>query len=161
RGMHISARCGGARVSCEGIIMRVSILGLLVTLTFGFGLYWTPRVATAQQPGKVYRIGFLSVLSPPAPAQPDGQQPFPPLQPFCQEMRKSGWIEGQNIVMDARWADMQFDRLPTLATELVQLPVDLIVAAASVETEAAKQAASTIPIVMAHSLDAAKTGLVA
>src|SRR5215510_11722232 len=100
-------------------------------------------------------------MSPPAPAQPAGQPHLPFLQPFWQEMQKLGWKEGQNIVMEARWADLQFERLPTLATELVQLPVDLIIAEASVETEAAKQATSTIPIVMAHSLDAVKTGLVA
>lgn len=141
--------------------MRFSPLGLLVTLAWGIGLCWPPLVATAQQPGKVYRIGFLSVMSPPAPAQPDGQQQSPLLQPFWQEMRKLGWREGQNIVMEARWADMRFERLPALATELVQLPVDLIVAEASFETDAAKQATSTIPIVMAHSLDAVKTGLVA
>jgi putative ABC transport system substrate-binding protein len=76
-------------------------------------------------------------------------------------MWQLGWREGQNIVMEAHWADIQFERLPALATELVQLPVDLIVAEASLETEAAKQATRTIPIVMAHSLDAVKTGLVA
>jgi putative ABC transport system substrate-binding protein len=141
--------------------MRLSTLGLLVTLTCGMGLFWTPLVATAQQPGKVYHIGFLSAMSPPAPSNPDGQQPSPLLQPFWEEMRKLGWIEGQNIVMEARWADMRFERLPALATELVQLQVDLIVAVGSVETDAAKQATTTIPIVMAHSLDAVKAGLVA
>src|SRR5215510_8929618 len=100
-------------------------------------------------------------MSPPAPAQPAGQPHLPFLQPFWQEMQKLGWREGQNIVMEARWADMRFERLPALATELVQLQVDLIVAVGIVETDAAKQATTTIPIVMAHSLDAVKTGLVA
>src|SRR5215470_17251810 len=139
--------------------MRLRPLGLLVTLALGLGLFWPPRVATAQQPDKVYHIGFLSLLSPPAPS--DGQQRALVFQPFWQEMRKLGWIEGQNIVMEERWADMRFERLAALATELVQLPVDLILAEASVETDAAKQATGTIPIVMAHSLDAVKTGLVA
>src|SRR6516162_6342173 len=137
--------------------MRFRTLGLLVILACGLGLFCTPLVATAQQPGKVYRIGFLSLLSP--PAQPDGQQQS--LRPFWQEMRKLGWMEGQNIVMEARWADMQFERMPALATELVERKVDLIVAAASLATVAAKQATSTIPIVMVNSLDAVKTGLVA
>src|SRR5262245_50295737 len=141
--------------------MRLSPLGLVVTLACGIGLCWTPLMAIAQQPGKVYRIGFLSAMSPPAPAQPDGPPRSPLLQPFWEEMRKLGWIEGQNLVLEARWADRRFERLPALATELVQLPVDLILAEASLETEAAKQATSTIPIVMAHSLDAVKTGLVA
>src|SRR5262249_29636742 len=102
-----------------------------------------------------------SAMAPPAPAQPPGQQRSPLLQPFWQAMQQLGWREGQNMVMEARWADLQFERLPALATELVQLPVDLIVAEASLETEAAKQATRTIPIVMAHSLDAVKTALVA
>src|SRR5262245_60349831 len=83
--------------------MRLSTLGLLVTLAWGLGLFGTPCVATAQQPGKVYRIGFLSAMSPPASAQPAGQQQSPLLQPFWHEMRKLGWREGQNIVMEARW----------------------------------------------------------
>jgi putative ABC transport system substrate-binding protein len=148
-------------VFSEGRIMRLSTLGLLVTLACGIGLCWTPRVATAQQPGKVYRIGFLSAMSPPAPSKTDGQRQSLLLQPFLQEMRQLGWREGQNIVMEERWADMRFERLPALATELVQLPVDLIVAAATLETVAAKEATSTIPIVMVNSLDAVKTGLVA
>src|SRR5262249_33757536 len=141
--------------------MRFRTLGLLVILACGLGLFCTPLVATAQQPGKVYRIGFLSLLSPPAPSKPDGQQQALFFQPFWQEMRKLGWMEGQNIVMEERWADMQFERMPALATELVELKVDLIVAAESLATVAAKQATSTIPIVMVNSLDAVKTGLVA
>src|SRR5215831_2632682 len=141
--------------------MRLRTLGLLVILACGLGLFCTPRVATAQQPGKVYRIGFLSLLSPPAPSQPDGQQQALLFQPFWQEMRKLGWSEGQNIVMEERWADLQFERMPALATELVERKVDLIVTAASLATVAAKQATSTIPIVMVNSLDAVKTRLVA
>jgi putative ABC transport system substrate-binding protein len=76
-------------------------------------------------------------------------------------MRQLGWMEGQNIVMEARWADMRVERLPALATELVQQQVDLIIATATLETVAAKQATSTIPIVMVNSLDAVKRGLVA
>src|SRR5262245_8661934 len=141
--------------------MRLSTLGLLITLAWGLGLFWTPSVATAQQPGKVYRIGFLSFWSPPSPSTPDGQQRSSFLQPFWQGMRKLGLIEGQNIVMEERWADIQFERMPALAAELVELKVDLIVAEESLATVAAKQATSTIPIVMVNSLDAVKTGLVA
>src|SRR5215475_7700950 len=141
--------------------MRLRTIGLLVILACGLGLFCTPLVATAQQPGKVYRIGFLSLLSPPAPSQPDGQQQALLFQLFWQEMRKLGWMEGQNIVMEERWADMQFERMPALATELVERKVDLIVTAASLATVAAKQATSTIPIVMVNSLDAVQTGLVA
>jgi putative ABC transport system substrate-binding protein len=131
--------------------MRLCTLGLLVTLACGLGLFETPCVATAQQQGKVYRIGFLSLLSPPAPSQPDGQQQSRYFQPFWHEMQKLGWMEGQNIVMEERWADMQVERMPTLATELVERKVDLIVAAASVATVAAKQASITASATFGHS----------
>ena len=133
--------------------MWLSTIGLLVT--FGIGLLWPPLVATAQQPGKVYRIGFLSALFP--PSEPDWQQ----RSPFLQGLRELGWIEGQNMVIERRWAERQFERLPALATELVQLKVDLIVAAASLEIAAAKQATTTIPVVMMTPFDAVETGLVA
>ena len=134
--------------------MRLSAVGLIVT--FGISLLWTPLVATAQQPGKVYRIGFLATFSPPLPSAPT-----PVWDAFWQGMRALGWIEGQNIVVERRWAEGRIERLPALAMELVQLKVDLIVAGASLETHAAKQATSTIPIVMVSPVDAVKTGLVA
>ena len=134
--------------------MWLSSIGLLVT--FGISLLWTPLVATAQQPGKVYRIGFLSTFSPPLPLAPT-----PVWDAFWQGMRERGWIEGQNIVVERRWAEGRIERLPALAMELVQLKVDLIVAGASLETRAAKQATSTIPIVMVSPVDAVKIGLVA
>ena len=137
--------------------MRRSSLGLLVTFACGIGLFWTPLVATAQQPGKVYRIGFLSADSPPLPSALRTKQG----EAFWQQLRELGWMEGQNIVMERRWADRQFERLPALATELVQLKVDLIVAAASLEIIAAKKATRTIPIVMWGPFDAVEAGLVA
>ena len=139
-----------ARVRMRFAVMAAALL--LSVVPFGLG---------AQQPGKVYRIGFLSLWSPPALATPDEHQRSPFFQPFWEAMRQLGWREGQNIVMEERWADTQVERLPALATELVQMQVDLILAAATVETEAAKQATQTIPIVMVNSLDAVNTGLVA
>jgi len=76
-------------------------------------------------------------------------------------MRELGWIEGQNIVVERRWAELRLDRLPALATELVQLKVALILTIAGAETIAAKTATRTIPIVMGSSLDAVEQGLVA
>jgi putative ABC transport system substrate-binding protein len=76
-------------------------------------------------------------------------------------MRELGWIEGQNIVVERRWAELRLDRLPALATELVQLKVDLILTIAGAETIAAKTATKTIPIVMGSSLDPVEQGLVA
>jgi putative tryptophan/tyrosine transport system substrate-binding protein len=133
--------------------MRLSAIGLMLTLALGFLV--VPLCSHAQQPGKVYHIGYLSALFP--PAEPDWQQ----RSPFLQGMRELGWIEGQNMVMERRWAARQFERLPALATELVQLKVDLIVAEASLEIAAAKKATTTIPVVMLTPFDAVETGLVA
>jgi ABC-type uncharacterized transport system substrate-binding protein len=126
-------------------IARIGILTL--------GLLLTPLCSDAQQPGKVYRIGFLSAVSPASPT--------PLHDAFLQQMRELGWIEGQNLVMERRWAEGRVERLPALATELVQRKVDLIVAGASLETVAAKKATRTIPIVMVVPADAVETGLVA
>src|SRR5262249_51762066 len=122
-------------------------IGLMLILALG--LLWAALVVAAQQPGKVYRIGFLSTYSPPLPSAPT-----PGRDAFWQGMRELGWIEGQNIVVERRWAEGRIERLPALAMELVQLKVDLIVAGASFETRAAKQATSTIPIVMGGPVDA-------
>ena len=72
-----------------------------------------------------------------------------------------GWMEGQNIVVERRWAERQFARLPALATELVQRKVDLILAGDGAAIGAAKQATRTIPIVMSASLDAVEQGFIA
>jgi putative ABC transport system substrate-binding protein len=134
--------------------MRLSTIGLLVI--FGIGLLWTPLVATAQQPGKVYRVGFLSAYSPLLPSAPT-----PVMDAFWQQLRELGWIEGQNIVMERRWAERRLERLPALATELVQLKVDLLLVQDGAAIVAAKQATSIIPIVMNGSLDAVEQGFVA
>ena len=127
--------------------MRLSALGLIVTLALG--LLVAPLAATAQQPGQVYRIGVLSAFSP--PAEPDGQQQssiWDLWGTFWQGMRELGWMEGQNIVVEYRWAERRFARLPALATELVQRKVDVILVGDGAAIVAAKQATSTIPIVM-------------
>ena len=118
-------------------------------------LFVAPLVSVAQKPVKLARIGILSAYSP--PSDPGGQQ----RAPFWQAMRELGWIEGENIMVERRWAELRLDRLPALATELVQLKVDLILATAGAETLAAKAATRTIPIVMLTSLDAVAQGLVA
>jgi len=127
-------------------------IGLAVVLTLSLVL--GPLVAETQSP-KLPRIGTLSAFSP--RSQPDWHQ----RAPFWQAMNELGWIEGQNILVEGRWAEGRLDRLPALATELVQLKVDLILAAAGAEIFAAKRATKTIPIVMAASLDAEEQGFVA
>ena len=119
----------------------------LVTVTGGFLL--TGLDAAAQQAGKVYRVGFLW----------DTPAVWPhALEAFRQGLRDLGWVEGQNIVIEYRWTDGRFDRLPGLVEELVRLKVDLIVAPTSIYTAAAKQATSTIPIVFASHADPIGSG---
>ena len=99
-----------------------------------------PLAADAQQAGKVRRIGFLGGRT------PSDMSPF--LDTFRQGLRELGWVEGQNIVIDYRYAEGTFARLPDLAAELVRLKVDIIVAQPLPAAVAAKNATETIPIVM-------------
>jgi putative tryptophan/tyrosine transport system substrate-binding protein len=110
-------------------------------------------VRAQQQAGKVPRIGYLRVTS--ASDRP------PLLDTFRQGLRELGWIEGQNIVIDYRFAEGRLDRLPDLAAELVRLNVDIIVSAGTQGATAAKNATETIPIVMIGVRDPVGTGLIA
>jgi ABC-type uncharacterized transport system substrate-binding protein len=100
---------------------------------------WLP--AEAQQPGKIPRIGYLSIT--------DAATDSPRAEGIRLALREIGYIEGQNIAIEYRYAEGKNDRLPGLATELVRLKVDIIVVAAGDMTiRAAKNATKTIPIVM-------------
>jgi putative tryptophan/tyrosine transport system substrate-binding protein len=133
--------------------MRRSIIGFII---FALGILSVSFSADAQHPGKVYRIGFLSAFSPPLPSAPT-----PVLDAFWHQLRELGWMEGQNLVVERRWAERRLERLPALATELVQLKMDLILVGGGLEILAAKQATRTIPIVMMTPLDAVAQGFVA
>jgi len=111
-----------------------------------------PLVGEAQQAAKVYRIGYLT-LTPPPPS--GGVSP-----PFRDALRELGYVEGQNLLIEARYADATVGRLPSLAAELVQLQVDVIVTIGTPPVKAAKEATTTIPIVMAGSADPVEHGLV-
>ena len=117
------------------------------------GLLAASLAVGAQQVGKVPRIGFLRVTSP-------SDRP-PLLDAFRQGLRELGWVEGQNIVIDYRYAEDRVDRLPGLAAELVRLKVDLIVSGGTQGVTAAKNATETIPIVMIAVRDPVGTGLIA
>ena len=81
-------------------------------------------LAAAKAPGKVYRVGVLFESTP--PANMVGPEPRSPLlRPFLQALRELGYVEGQNLVVERRSADGQLERLPGLAAELLQLPVEL------------------------------------
>jgi len=123
----------------------------LLLAPFAFGA--APRAAEAQQSGKVYRIGYLS-----APSRASVEQV---LQAFLRALRELGWIEGQNLVIEYRWAEGKIERLPDLAAELVRQKVELIVAPAASAALAAKKATSSIPIVMMFPIDPVEQGLVA
>lgn len=107
--------------------------------------------AGAQQPGRVYKIGVLSA----------GRRPASTERPLSKDMAKLGWVEGKNVVYEARWAEDHLERLPGLAAELVQLKVDVIYAIGTLAPLAAKHATTTIPIVMAAAGDPLGSGLVA
>src|SRR5262245_43373618 len=127
--------------------------GALVAVLLAVSLLAAPLAADAQQAGKVPRIGFLSLTSP-------SDRPSL-LDAFRQRLRELGWIEGQNIVIDYRYAEDRVDRLPDLAAELVRLKVDLIVASAGTQVAtAAKNATETIPIVMMFVRDPVGIGLI-
>jgi putative ABC transport system substrate-binding protein len=103
---------------------------------------------TFAQPAKRPRIGVL------------GNEDGPHWEGFRQGMRDLGYVDGSNVTMEARWSEGRTDRLPALALELVQLKVDIIVASGTQAIRAAKEATSTIPIVMAVSTYPDKIGLV-
>jgi putative ABC transport system substrate-binding protein len=110
-------------------------------------------MAEAQQPTKIPRIGFLGATSPSTISDR--------VEAFRQGLRELGYVEGKNIVIEKRWAEGKLDRLPALAAELVRLKVDIIVTAGPQATRPAKQATSTIPIVMAQDPDPVGNGFVA
>jgi putative ABC transport system substrate-binding protein len=110
------------------------------------------HLAHAQQPKKVPRIGYLTTRSGPEAGE----------KAFLQGLQSLGYIEGQTIAIEWRFAQGKFDRLPELASELVRLKVDLIVTAGGYpNVQAAKDATTTIPIVMAQVSDAVELGFVA
>jgi len=110
-------------------------------------------VAEAQQPGKIFRIGFLDN------GTASGSAVL--VDAFRQELSKLGWNEGKNITVEYRFAEQKSERLPELAADLVRLKVDLIVTVNTPTALAAKGATTTIPIVMANVSDPVGSGLIA
>jgi putative tryptophan/tyrosine transport system substrate-binding protein len=106
----------------------------------------------AQQSTKVPRVGYLAAVSASADA--------PRLEAFRQGLRDLGYVEGQNIIIDYRHEDRGFERLPTLAAELVRLKVDVLVAVTTNAALAAKKTTATIPIVFMGVTDPIAAGLV-
>jgi putative ABC transport system substrate-binding protein len=129
----------------KSIAILMVLVGLLV--------FTAPLDGDAQAPGKVPRVGILGPRN-----LSDGAGFF---DAFRQGLRELGWVEGQNIAIEYRLAEGRLDRLPHLAAELVRLKVDVILATSTPPAVAAKNATTTIPIVMATSADPVGQRLVA
>jgi len=119
---------------------------------WALGALAAPLGSFAQQKGKVWRIGFLGQASASGFA---GR-----VDALRAGLRDLGYMEGKNLVIEFRWAEGKYERLPQLAAELVRLKVDVLVAAGTLGILAAKSATTTIPIVMATSGDPVAMGLV-
>jgi putative ABC transport system substrate-binding protein len=107
------------------------LMSLVLVLTFSFA----PITVEAQQGQKVYGVGFLSSES---------ASPSNGLEPLRQGLRDLGYVDGQNALIEARFAEYELDRLPALAAELVRLRMDVIVTFSTPAALAAKQATQTI-----------------
>jgi putative ABC transport system substrate-binding protein len=128
-------------------MIKQILICLLLTVVLA-----TVSSAEAQQPKKIPTIGFLSIGS--------ASSVTSRYEAFRQGLRELGYVDGQNILIDWRFAEGKRDELPALASDLVRLKVDVIVTAGTTATIPAKRATTTIPIVMAYSADPVGTGLV-
>ena len=120
-----------------------------ITLVGGAAAW--PLAARAQQPAKIPRVGLLSTFSP--------SETRPWHQALRQGLRDLGWVEGENISIEYRYAEGRLDRLPAIATDLVRLKVDLIFTDTTSPALAAKNATRSIPIVVASASDFVEAGL--
>ena len=119
-------------------------------LVAGGALLVAPLAAEAQRAERVYRIGFVSPTSPGARNVA-----------FLHGLRELGYVEGQNVSIEMRFAEGQPERLPGLVDELIRLKVDVLVVGATIGARAAQKATTTIPIVFAGSSDPVAGGIVA
>jgi putative ABC transport system substrate-binding protein len=129
------------------IVMHAAVVAALA-----LALSAVPFAVEAQQTGKVPRVGVLGGQSP---------EMSPPILALRQGLSELGYVEGENIAIEWRWAQGKNERYPGLAAELVKLKVDIIVAATAAGAQAAQKVTRTIPIVMGFASDPAAAGLVA
>ena len=147
-GVHsVPRHAGGRRVVAP---LGLRILGLLVTLAWGLV---APGISVAQRAAHMPRVAFLDPGSPTSPAVC--------LPGFRQGLRDLGYVEGQNLVLESRYAEGQLTRLPALAAELVHLAPDVIWTHSTEAVQAVKQVTTTIPIVIGVESNVVEEGLVA
>ena len=127
--------------------MKIGGVGLTLALLLA------PLATDAQQTEKVHRIGFLGNSTAALEANLVG--------PFREGLRDLGYKEGQNVVIEYRWAEGKYERFPTLIAELIALKVDVIVTAGTPATLAVKKATTSVPLVMVAVGDPVGTGIVA
>jgi putative ABC transport system substrate-binding protein len=120
-----------------------------ITLVGGAAAW--PLVARAQQTSKMPRIGYFKDRSGPGLFD----------EAFLVGLRENGYVVGQNVAIEYRWTEGKTEKLPALAADLVARKVDVIITAGAEAVKVAKQATTTIPIVMTSSQDAVGDGLVA
>jgi len=124
---------------------------ILLLITLSFGLLVTPLAADAPPAGKVARIGYLSPGTVTASAG---------TRPFTEGLRHHGWIEGQNLTIEYRWAEGRYERFPDLAADLARLPLDAIFAVNTPTALAMQRTGTTRPVVFAIVSEPVEIGLV-
>jgi len=134
--------------------MRAAFAGVFAScLAVGVGLIASASLGAAEPAQKVARVGFVSPTS--SSSDPRG------MTAFMDRLRELGYVDGQNLILEARWAEDRYDQLPALMAEIVGRKVDVIVTRGTPAAIAAKNATSTIPIVVAAIGDPTRTGIVA
>jgi len=123
-----------------------------ITLLGGVATVW-PLAARAQQRGKLWRIGWITGASPEAVSGLHGS--------FLQGMRDLGYVEGQDFVLEARFAHGKYEQFPEIVAEFVRLNLDVIVTGTTAAIRTLQRATTTIPIVLAYSTDPVGNGFVA
>jgi putative ABC transport system substrate-binding protein len=136
----------------QEVPMTRRTVGFLVTLTLG--LLVAPLAAAAQPAGKVARIGYL------APGSAMTSAGTRTSQAFTEGLRHHGWIEGQNLTIEYRWAEWRYERLPDLAADLARLPLDAIFAVNTPTALAMQRTGTTLPVVFAAVSEPVEIGLV-
>ena len=131
-------------------LSRRAFVSSLAALAASPAIVFKPQSAYAQQPAAPRRIGVLLVAY-----LPESKE----AQAFRQGLRDAGYIEGRDVVIEWRFANGDYDRIPELAADLVQRKVDVIVVDGTVGTRALKRATSTIPVVMAVIADRIENGI--